>query len=102
MMERLWPTPPTEADRRRSSLAILANCRKAMSGESELLLVERVLPERAEDDPGTIMVDVQMLAVTGGRERSEAEYRALFEAAGLTLTTIVPIRTPFYIFAGVC
>lgn len=79
------------------SLAILSNCRKALVAKGRLLLVERLLPERAEDDRGTIMVDLQMLAVTGGRERTEAEYRALLEAAGFRLTRVVATHTPFRI-----
>ncbi len=83
------------------SLVILANCRAALNAEGRLLLVERVMPERAADDPSTILVDVQMLAITGGRERTEAEYRALLSAAGFRLTKIIPTAAPFKIIEGV-
>ena len=36
------------------------------------------------------MLDLVMLTLTGGRERSEAEYAALLAAAGFTLTRVVP------------
>jgi len=39
--------------------------------------------------------------VTGGRERSEAEYRQLLEAAGFSLRRIVPTRSPFCVIEGV-
>jgi hypothetical protein len=82
------------------SLTILRNCHKAMERGKTLLLVERVVPDRAADDPDTVLLDVHMLAVTGGRERSEAEYRALFAAAGFTLTRIIPTRGRFSIIEG--
>ena len=59
------------------------------------------MPARAEHDPDAIMGDVHMLALTGGRERSEAEYRALFAAAGFTLTRVIPTRSWFSIIEGV-
>jgi hypothetical protein len=74
------------------SVAILKNCRKAMTEGGKVLLVEAVI------GPGTTtafskFMDLNMLVMTGGRERTEAEYRALLDAAGLRLTRIVPTRT---------
>jgi predicted O-methyltransferase YrrM len=69
--------------------AILANCRRAMGGRGRLLLVEAVLPSGDAPHPGK-MLDLVMLTLTGGRERSEAEYAALLAAAGFTLTRVVP------------
>jgi SAM-dependent methyltransferase len=83
------------------SLAILRNCHRALGEPGRLLLVERVMPDRAEDAPDTIMVDVHMLAVTGGRERSEAEHRALLAAAGFTPTRVIPIRSGFVIIEAI-
>ena len=68
--------------------AILRNCRNAMGDEGTLLLVERVMPARV-DSPVTgrvVWSDVNMLVNTVGRERTEAEFRALFAAAGFELT----------------
>jgi precorrin-6B methylase 2 len=66
---------------------ILRNCRSAMSPDSRLLIIEAVLPDRVDRaDPQIekmMMSDLNMLAVTGGRERSEAEWRALVAGAGL-------------------
>lgn len=42
-----------------------------------------------------------MLVITGGCERTEAEYCALFTAAGFTLRQIIPTQSPFSIIEGV-
>jgi hypothetical protein len=80
------------------SIAILMNCRRVIPLESKLLLVERVVPAQAEQMtttqlPTPFLSDLNMLVITGGRERTEAEYRALFEAANFRLTKIVPTRS---------
>lgn len=62
---------------------ILQNCRRAMMPENRLLIIERALPRRASDDPATIMLDLHMLAVPGGRERFAEEYQRLALQAGL-------------------
>ncbi len=79
---------------------ILKNCRQALKPEAKLLLIERILPARAKQGRHTIMLDLRMLIVTGGRERSEGEFRSLFRAAGLILTRIIPLRSGFYIIEG--
>lgn len=73
--------------------AILRACRRAMGAGARLLIVEGVYPPRIDQsDPsrGAASNDVNMLVSTGGRQRSEAEFRALYEAAGFRLTRIVP------------
>jgi hypothetical protein len=70
-------------------LAILGNCRRAMRPEDRLLIVEMVLPGGNTPHPGK-MFDIIMLAIPGGQERTEAEYRALLEKAGFRLTRVVP------------
>jgi hypothetical protein len=48
------------------------------------------------------LLDLHMLAVnSGGRERTEAEYRALFEKAGFKLTRIVPTQDEMSIIEGI-
>ncbi|HEV2173578.1 MAG TPA: methyltransferase [Nitrospira sp.] len=71
------------------SIAILRNCRRAMSRGKTLLLVEMVI--LAGDAPffGKLL-DLGMLVLTGGRERTENEYEALLAAADFRLTRIVP------------
>jgi O-methyltransferase domain/Dimerisation domain len=73
--------------------AILRTCRAAMHGGSRVLLVEPVASTRMGTSPFDHMVasaDMNMLVVAGGKERTEAEFRALLEAAGLRLTRVVP------------
>jgi len=65
------------------AVTILRNCRRAMPQQAKLLLIEAVIP------PGNTpsfhkFMDLNMLVMTGGRERTEDEYRALLAAADLT------------------
>jgi hypothetical protein len=74
---------------------ILRNCRVAMSIGGRLLLIEAVLPERIDAaDPAVekiLMGDLNMLAVTGGRERSEPEWTSLLSSTRFELRKIVPV-----------
>jgi hypothetical protein len=83
------------------SVAILRNCRRALGADRRVILIERVMPELASDAPDTVRVDLHMLAVTGGRERSKAEYQGLLEAAGFGLGRVVATRSPFFVIEGV-
>lgn len=79
--------------------AVLAQCRRAMAGrrEARLLLVERVLPNRIEPAPvvqSQALSDLNMLVRTGGRERTEGEFDALLDVAGLRLLRVIPTETP--------
>lgn len=82
------------------SLTILRNCHRAMTENGKLLLVEVVLPPGNEPSFGKIM-DIEMMLLPGGTERTEAEYRELFAAAGFRLTRIVPTQSPASVIEGV-
>ncbi|NOT55387.1 MAG: methyltransferase domain-containing protein [Deltaproteobacteria bacterium] len=85
------------------SIAILHNCHRVMRPQGKLLLVEAVVPVRIDRSlPSQFSVrgDVNMLVHTGGRNRTEAEYRALFEAAQFTLTRIIPTQGAVKILEG--
>jgi hypothetical protein len=73
-------------------LTILANCRKAMKPDAKLLIVEMVLPAGDEMHPGKLL-DMTMLVMPGGQERTEAEYAALLDKGGFHLTRVVPTRS---------
>jgi hypothetical protein len=73
-------------------LTILGNCRRAMKPQSRLLIIEMVLPTGNSPHPGK-MLDIVMLTITGGQERTEPEYRALLEKAGFRLTRVVPTES---------
>jgi predicted O-methyltransferase YrrM len=66
------------------ALSILENVRQAMGRHSELLVVDAVVPEGDAPHDGKLR-DLIMLALHPGRERTEAEFAALFERAGLRL-----------------
>jgi SAM-dependent methyltransferase len=86
------------------ALAILQNCRYAMQRNAKLLLIERILPARVEPSPAVrslLASDLMMMVMNGGRERTAAQYRALFDAAGFTLTTVVPTGTAVSVIEGV-
>jgi len=73
--------------------AILKRCGEAMGQRGTLLIVEGVYPERIDrslESRGAAANDVNMLVCTGGRQRSEEEFRALYAGAGFRLTRIVP------------
>jgi SAM-dependent methyltransferase len=83
--------------------AILRNCHRAMDPKGRLLIVEGVCPVRIDESPqsrGTASNDVNMLVSTGGRVRSEAEFRSLYDAAGFKLTRIVPTQSGFGVIEG--
>ena len=76
---------------------ILKNVRAALPPHGRVLIVEGVYPERIEANlvcRGAASNDVNMLVVAGGRQRSAAEFRDLFAAAGLRLSRIVPTAAP--------
>jgi len=73
-------------------LTILGNCRKAMKPGAKLLIVEFVLPEGDVPHFGKL-VDMVMLAVPGGEERTAAEYAALLAKAGFRMTRVVPTES---------
>jgi len=79
------------------SIAILRNCHSALKEQGRLLIVERLLPPRAEEGSIAMLRDVVMLATTSGRERSEAEFRDIVAAAGFTLARVIPTRFPIVI-----
>ena len=83
------------------SVRILGNCRAAMPAGARLALIERVLPARARDDTATVLVDVQMMAITGGRERRLDEFEALLRDAGLAPSGVTRTASGFAIIEAV-
>jgi O-methyltransferase domain/Dimerisation domain len=79
---------------------ILDNLRRAMPARAKLLLVEYVLPEGDGGSFGKLL-DLHMMVVLGGLERTEAEYRRLFADHGLRLTRIIPTAEDVSVIEGV-
>jgi hypothetical protein len=63
------------------------------------LLVEAVVPDGSEPHFSKF-IDLNMLFMAGGRERTEGEYRTLLEASGFRLTRIIPTESPMSIIQG--
>jgi predicted O-methyltransferase YrrM len=71
---------------------ILRNIKDA-SAAGHVLVVDRVLPDRVKSqakraDTGSLLLDLHMLVVTGGKERTESEFRDLLSAAGYAVASI--------------
>jgi hypothetical protein len=78
---------------------ILSTCRATMAPEARLLVVERVVPDGNAPAEAKLF-DINMLVVAGGRERTEPEYRRLFEQAGLALTRVGGTRSPLSVIVA--
>jgi hypothetical protein len=81
-------------------LTILGNVRNAMPDHARLLIVEMALPGKDEPHFGKIL-DMVMLAVPGGEERTAKEYEALLAKAGFRLTRVVPTQSTVSIIEAV-
>jgi hypothetical protein len=81
-------------------VTILKNSHRALAENGKLILVEAVVPGGSEMHFSKFM-DLNMLVMTGGRERTEAEFRELYERAGFRLTRIVPTESPFSVIEAV-
>lgn len=83
------------------AVAILTRCHEAMGRAGTLLLIEQVLPERLTAGAAawqSARLDLQMLVLTsGGRERTESEFRRLLADAGFELRRVIPTQSPFSI-----
>ena len=77
------------------SLQILRNCCAAMNPGSRLLILESVIPPANIPHPGKFM-DINMLTMTGGKERTEPEFKQLVELAGLKLNRVIPTHSPMF------
>jgi hypothetical protein len=81
-------------------LTILENVRKAMPDHARLLIVEMVLPGKDEPHFGKIL-DMVMLALPGGEERTAREYETLLAKAGFRLTSIMPTASTVSVIEAV-
>ena len=70
--------------------------RRAMGSSGKLLLVERVIPPRNEPSEGKFG-DIMMMVTIDGVDRTESEFRTLFDESGFDLTRIIPTKSPMSI-----
>ncbi len=86
-------------DDEKSSI-ILKNCHQAMPDHAKLLLVESIIPPGNEPSPAKF-IDMIMLLLGGGRERSEEEYQSLLRSNGFELTRVIPTPSMLSIIEAV-
>jgi orsellinic acid C2-O-methyltransferase len=83
------------------STTILRNIRQVVKADGRLLLIEAVLPAKVDtSDPAwmAVMGDLNMLVNTGGRERTEDEFRDLLAASGFRLERVIPAEAPWPLY----
>ena len=86
-------------DEERAAL-VLRNCRDALSPGGKLLLIEMIVPQDNQPSFAQAM-DLNMLAILGGRERTEKEYRTLLDTSGFRLERVTPTHSPFSVVEAV-
>ena len=77
------------------ALRILQNCREVMHENSKILLIEPIMPERLDEFSLAVEMDLGMLLLLNGRERTSREYENLYARAGFELTRIISIMEPY-------
>ena len=84
------------------SRQILQQIRKAAPSTAKLLVVETVLPNESAWAAGNgehfgNHLDINMMVLTGGRERTTDEFAHLFADSGWQLTRVIPTSSPYSI-----
>jgi ubiquinone/menaquinone biosynthesis C-methylase UbiE len=83
------------------SISILSNLAKSAKPGSKVLLVETVVEEDDSVPSMSKVMDLNMLVMTGGKERTASEYAELFEKTGFKLTGVYPTPSPLQIVEAV-
>jgi hypothetical protein len=79
-----------------AAVGILRSCRRAMTTDCRLMIVEHLVGPRCSSS--TVMLrDLQMLVVTGGRERTRDEFEHLLSAAGFVVRSLMPTSSPLWV-----
>jgi hypothetical protein len=81
------------------ALRILRNCKQAMAEGGRILTIDAVIPPGNERHPAKDS-DLLMMAMLGGRERTEDEFRSLYDRAGLQLTAVISTHSILSILEG--
>jgi len=76
-----------------AALQLLRNVRSVISPKGKLVLAEAVLDDSADPHPGKLL-DIEMMAFVGGKERTRIEFQQLLHAAGFALERIIPTKSP--------
>ncbi len=78
----------------------LRNCREVMAESGRVLVIEPIVAEGNEPGVSTFLDMTMLVMQGGGRVRTHAEHRAVFESAGLVLTRIIPTASPLRVVEG--
>ena len=78
------------------ALSILKKCRETMSLGSRLIIIERIICDD-ENKNSTYLGDINMLITIGGKERTEDEFKKLFNEAGFNLNKLTLTKSAFSI-----
>jgi hypothetical protein len=81
------------------AIEILRKCRAAMGGAGKLLVVEPIIRPGNDPNPAKFM-DLNMLVMLGGRERTADDFERLYAEAGFRLTGVFPTRSHFSVIEG--
>jgi len=76
-----------------AAIQLLRNIRSVISANGKLVLAEGVLDDSADPHPGKLL-DIEMMAFVGGKERTRSEFQQLLHSAGFALERIIPTRSP--------
>lgn len=82
------------------SVAILSNCAKALPDNGKVLICEAVIPTGDAFSPAKLL-DLEMLLLPGGQERTREEFEGLLNRAGFRLNRIVPTQNVVCVIEGV-
>jgi hypothetical protein len=84
----------------RRAVQILQACRRAMGTGGRVLIAERLIPDDPREAVPVLLSDLNMLLLSGGQERTNAEYGTLLAAAGLRPGRIQPVAAPYGVIEG--
>jgi hypothetical protein len=82
------------------SETILRSIRAAIRPGGHVAIIENILPDQVGHHPGYLM-DLNMMVMTGGRERTAAEFGALLERTGFRMESVTPTATPMGVVQAV-
>jgi hypothetical protein len=75
------------------AITILRNIRNQMQPNGKVIIVDCVVPENNDPDFSKFF-DLNMMVMTGGKERTEKEFAQLLGAAGFKLLRVIPTKVP--------
>lgn len=82
-------------------IKILSNCVQASSSQGTILVCEQMITENKQGAGSFVRgLDLWMGLEHSGKERTEEEFRALFEKSGLYLARVLPTQSPHFILEG--